>query len=104
MLSTLYNYSHLAFIGGGFRAALHNILEAAVFGIPVIYGPQTRKHPEAEALQNAGGGFIIHNDKELQKTIRNFLADESSRASAGASSYRFIERNCGATHKIISEI
>jgi 3-deoxy-D-manno-octulosonic-acid transferase len=104
MLSTLYRYSSFAFVGGGFRGSLHNILEAAVFGIPVIYGPQTQKHPEAEALEDAGGGFIIHDDKELQKIIYNFITDEVSRASAGSDSYNFIERNCGATYKIISEI
>ena len=104
MLATLYHYASLAFVGGGYRGSLHNILEAAVFGIPVIYGPQTQKHPEAEALQEAGGGIIIQDPEHLKLIIKRFLNDEPHRMKVGIDAGRFIENNSGATQKILSEI
>jgi 3-deoxy-D-manno-octulosonic-acid transferase len=104
MLSTLYNYASLAFVGGGYRGSLHNILEAAVFGIPVLYGPQTQKHPEAEALQAAGGGMIIQNEAHLKTILHDLFTNETLRINMGADAFRYIESNSGATQKIISSI
>ncbi len=104
MLSSLYQYASLALVGGGYRGALHNILEAAVFGIPVLYGPQTQKHPEAEALQVAGGGLIIPNEEDFKAMIHDLFTNELLRKGMGEKAYAFIKNNAGATEKIISEI
>ncbi len=104
MLSSLYSYAQLAFVGGGFRSALHNILEAAVFGIPVLYGYQTQKHPEAEALQEAGGGLIIHDSQQLEYVLRNLFENEIQFNTMGKKAQTFIEENAGATEKILREI
>ena len=104
MLSSLYSYANIAFVGGGFRGSLHNILEAAVFGIPVIYGSETQKHPEGEHLEAAGGGIKIEGDIQLRETIKVLLTDESISKKMGYNAEQFIIRNSGATLKILSEI
>ncbi len=104
MLASLYGYAHLAFVGGGYRGSLHNILEAAVFGIPVVYGYQTQKHPEAEALQKAGGGIIIDEQEQLSKILYDLLTNDSERDVVCKNSLNFIIENAGATQKIMAEI
>jgi 3-deoxy-D-manno-octulosonic-acid transferase len=104
MLASLYSYATVALVGGGFRTALHNILEAAVFGIPVLYGPRTRNHPEAEALRDAGGGRIIHDAGELTRVLKELMEDAPRATSMGTHASRFITAHAGATEKILSEI
>lgn len=97
MLSTLYAMADIAFVGGGFRGALHNILEAAVFGIPVLYGPDAPKQPESRALQQSGGGFVVTNAASLKATINNLLQDGEKYSQAAKASQQFIESQQGAT-------
>jgi len=104
MLASLYSYAYIAFVGGGFRASLHNILEAAVFGIPVIYGNQTIKHPEAEALQEAGGGIIISDLQELKTQLTMLLSNSNKWAEMAENAALFVAKNTGATQKILNEI
>ncbi len=104
MLASLYRCANVALVGGGFRASLHNILEAAVYGIPVLYGNQTNKHPEAEQLVAAGGGVIFHNEVELKTQLQLLFQDEFLQKKMGESASRFIENNAGATSKILAEI
>ncbi len=104
MLSSLYQYGDIAMIGGAFRKGLHNILEAAVFGIPVIYGTPINKYPEGKRLAQAGGGFMVDTQQQLQKILSNLLSDESYRQTAGEKAYQFILSNAGASEKIYSSI
>ncbi len=104
MLASLYRCANVALVGGGFRSSLHNILEAAVYGIPVLYGNQTNKHPEAEQLVAAGGGVIFHNEVELKTQLQLLFHDEFLQKKMGESASRFIENNAGATAKILAEI
>lgn len=104
MLASLYRCAYVALVGGGFRGSLHNILEAAVYGMPVLYGYQTDKHPEAEQLVEAGGGIIFHNETELKTQLQLLFKDESMREKMGKSASRFIENNAGATAKILAKI
>lgn len=104
ILFTLYSYAHLAFVGGGFKYNIHNILEAAVYGIPVLFGPKITNSQEAPNLIYAGGGFIIKNKKEAYRYLRTFLSNEIKRKNAGEASTNYINKNLGATAKIIGEI
>jgi 3-deoxy-D-manno-octulosonic-acid transferase len=104
MLSSLYQYGDIAMIGGAFRKGLHNILEAAVFGIPVIYGTPINKYPEGKRLAQAGGGFMVDTQQQLQQTLNNLLNDESYRQTAGEKAKQFILSNAGASEKIFKFI
>jgi 3-deoxy-D-manno-octulosonic-acid transferase len=104
MLSSLYQYGDIGMIGGAFRKGLHNILEAAVFEIPVIYGPPVNKYPEGKRLVAAGGGFIINNKEELKVLLSEFISSDSKRISAGKKARAFIDANAGAAGKIYGAI
>jgi 3-deoxy-D-manno-octulosonic-acid transferase len=98
MLSSIYKYGKIAFIGGGFRGALHNSLEAAVWDIPIIYGyhKNNRKFIEVEKLEKKGIGFPIKNGNEF-KLIKNRIFKNRDIGKGGN---EFIKNNSGATEKI----
>lgn len=99
MLSSLYKYADIALIGGAFRKGLHNILEAAVFEIPVIYGPPINKYPEGKRLVDAGGGFIIKDAEELRRLL-SILLEDDKQIEAGKLARKFINDNAGAADRI----
>jgi 3-deoxy-D-manno-octulosonic-acid transferase len=103
-LSHLYQYAHIAYIGGGFGAGIHNILEAATFGKPMIFGPKYQKFREAADLVDAGGAYSIGNFEELRHTTRQLLENEQSyrRSSLICSSY--VNEKQGATKIILDGI
>jgi 3-deoxy-D-manno-octulosonic-acid transferase len=103
MLNSLYQYADVALIGGGFGAGLHNILEAAVFGKPVLYGPNTNKFPEASALVKSGGGFYIYDESSFHQIIYK-LKDDSIRMIAGNASANFVKSQTGATKLILQQL
>lgn len=103
MLSSLYQYGQIAYIGGGFGVGIHNTLEAAAFGIPVIFGPNYHKFLEAKGLIKAGGGFSIRNETEL-KGIMEKLQNSAAREAAGTAAGSFVRTQKGATETIISFI
>lgn len=99
MLSALYAYGRLAYIGGGFGAGIHNTLEPIAFGLPVIFGPKYKKFMEAVELVQKGGAFSIENQQELSLVFENLRQEEAyARARSAARSY--VERNQGATERI----
>lgn len=100
MLMRIYAYAHWAWVGGGFGSGLHNILEPAAFGVPVLFGPEHAKFPEAEALIKAGGGFSIESKNELDEII----VDQKRISSAGIAAANFVEAGKGATSKIIQTL
>lgn len=100
MLSSIYKYGQLAYIGGGFGVSIHNILEAAVYGIPVLFGPAHHKMKEAQDLMNCSGGFEINSLETLQNTIESLKnIDFLSKCSENAGNY--VCKNTGGTDKII---
>lgn len=103
MLMSIYRLADLAFVGGGFRGSLHNILEPAAMGIPVIYGPNTKKFPEGKALEKAGGGFRIDSKSTFNAQFRA-LQDESLRKESGRQSFEFVVQQLGATEIILQDI
>ncbi|MFL5728952.1 MAG: 3-deoxy-D-manno-octulosonic acid transferase [Cytophagaceae bacterium] len=102
MLSSLYQYGEFAYIGGAFGKGLHNILEAATYGMPVFFGPNYSKFHEAVALVNYGTAFPVNDRKEFTEQFAKFWQDESFRLSVAAKSKNFVEKNTGATEKILS--
>ena len=103
MLSSLYQYGDVAFIGGGFGAGIHNTLEAAAFGLPVIFGPQYEKFQEAKDLIKLGAAFPV-NDAEELKLVSEKLITEVYRLRAGDNARTYVEANTGATAMIVEHI
>ncbi len=104
VLFTLYRYAQIAYVGGSFRQGVHNVLEAAVFGVPVLFGPRHRNAHEPLMLVERGGGFVVNNSAELTRTLRNLLEDEMVRSRAGTCAARFVEANIGATSRFLSHL
>ncbi|MEJ2614574.1 MAG: glycosyltransferase N-terminal domain-containing protein [Ignavibacteriaceae bacterium] len=104
ILLTLYTYAHLAFIGGSFKQNIHNVLEAAVYGIPVMFGPKIEKSAEAFELMERGGGIMIKNKREAYRQLRTLFSNEKLRKVKGEISYNFVQENLGATQRMLEEI
>lgn len=100
-LANAYSYGNLAYVGGGFSGNLHNILEPAVFGLPVIFGPKHTRFPEAQAFLDGGIGFSIATTKEFQVA---FAEVNQNLANLSQNTIKFIEENKGASDKIILKI
>jgi 3-deoxy-D-manno-octulosonic-acid transferase len=101
ILSKAYQYADVAIVGGGFANALHNILEPAAFGKPVLFGPNQQKYPEASALKVFGGGFVFANETDLKNLLLRFYENTNYLKTASQSALDWIEDNIGATDKII---
>ena len=104
MLSYLYQYADIAYIGGGFRSGIHNILEAAVFGVPVIFGPHHQKFPEANELIEHGGGFSVNDANGFKKAMDLLLSDEKILMMASMICKNFVSQRKGATEKVVSQV
>ena len=104
LLSSIYKYGDIAYVGGGFGAGIHNLLEAAVWGLPVIFGPNNARFAEAKGLVEAGGGFEIYNYDSFVQTIDSLLADESFLAQSSEAAKRYVSQQSGATRKVLSNI
>lgn len=105
ILSKLYYYADVAYIGGGFnKSGIHNTLEAAVYNKPVIFGPNYQKFIEAVTLINNGGGFSYSDENQLTIIINNFLKDNTHLEKSGMSAGTFVKVNTGATGIILEYI
>ncbi|MFV0272735.1 MAG: 3-deoxy-D-manno-octulosonic acid transferase [Macellibacteroides fermentans] len=104
LLSSIYRYGDLAYIGGGFGAGIHNVLEAAVYGIPVIFGPKYQKFKEARDLLQVGGAFSITDEKTFESKMEELSTYRDLLEAAGAAAGDFVKSNIGATNKIIASI
>jgi 3-deoxy-D-manno-octulosonic-acid transferase len=104
ILSSIYRYGQVAYIGGGFGVGIHNTLEAATWGMPVVFGPNYHKFQEAKDLISAGASFSISNETELSKVFDNLLGDSNALESAAGAAKRYVAANIGATQSIISKV
>ena len=104
LLSQLYRYADIAYIGGGFGAGIHNILEAAAFGKPVIFGPNFRKFREAKELIEEGGAFPVKNEAELKQVTALLLSDPAAYTRAAGASSGYVRSRTGATEMILRSI
>lgn len=104
LLSSIYRYGQIAYIGGGFGAGIHNTLEAAVYGVPVLFGPNYHKFKEAKDLIAVGGGFPVSDEKAFQAKMDELLTYPEALAVSGQASGDFVKKNTGATDKVLRQI
>jgi 3-deoxy-D-manno-octulosonic-acid transferase len=104
MLSRLYKYAEIAYVGGGFGAGIHNILEAVSYGIPVVFGTNYRRFKEAVDLVSLGSAATIRNSEELYSVFDRYLSDKSLLERAGEISTTYVNKNLGAADKILKEV
>ncbi|MDE6097439.1 MAG: 3-deoxy-D-manno-octulosonic acid transferase, partial [Muribaculaceae bacterium] len=100
----IYRYGNAALIGGGFGTGIHNINEAAVYGIPVIFGPNNHKFREAAGLQACGGGFCYTDRTSLELIMNTLLNDRRALSESGYAAADYIKRNTGATGIIAKKL
>jgi len=101
MLSSIYAYARVAYIGGGFGVSVHNVLEAAVYGVAVLFGSNYQKSVECIDLIKAGGAFSINNQSELRDKL-NILMQESVAVKTGEIARRYVLKGAGGTEKIFT--
>ncbi|MDH3269149.1 MAG: 3-deoxy-D-manno-octulosonic acid transferase, partial [Ignavibacteria bacterium] len=104
VLSILYRYADVAFIGGSFKINVHNVLEAAVYGVPVLFGPKIDNSQEAKKLVEAGGAIMIDDKKSFYRSLRKLFSDNELMKECGRKSFEFVHNNVGTTDRIIKEI
>lgn len=103
VLSKLYRFADAAFIGGAFNRGLHNIYEAAVWKIPVIFGPLHQRYPEGQMMIDEGGAFEVTDTKAITQILENF-ADEEVRRAAGMRAFDFVKQQAGGTQRIFNKM
>ncbi|MFR9165472.1 MAG: 3-deoxy-D-manno-octulosonic acid transferase [Dysgonomonas sp.] len=101
LLSSIYGYGDIAYIGGGFGVGIHNIVEAAVYGIPVIFGPNFKKFREAHQLIESGGGYPIHDYDAFRSLMDEFLQHDDVLSDAGHKAGQYVQSNAGVADRIM---
>ena len=104
LLSSMYNYGDVAYIGGGFGVGIHNTLEAAVWNMPVIFGPNNKKFQEAQGLLKSGGGFEINTYEDFSGLMNSLMNDEAFLKQAGDKAGTFVAHLAGATDKVLASV
>ncbi len=104
LLSSMYNYGDVAYIGGGFGVGIHNTLEAAVWNMPVIFGPNNKKFQEAQDLLKSGGGFEINTYEDFSGLMSSLMNDETFLKQAGDKAGTFVAHLAGATDKVLASV
>lgn len=100
VLSTLYRGASIASVGGGFGVGVHSVLEPAVFGIPLLYGPNISMSREARLFAERGGGVVLNEQSDWEQTLRTWLLDEDVRRHYGGICLELIEEEAGATKRV----
>ncbi|HEY0978335.1 MAG TPA: glycosyltransferase N-terminal domain-containing protein [Flavobacteriales bacterium] len=101
LLARLYRHGEVAYVGGGFGDGIHNLLEAAVWGRPVIMGPRHTKFPEAAGLLAAGAAAEVRNADELAAALRSLLDDPERWQRASDAAARYVQERIGATERVL---
>ena len=101
LLSSIYRYADVCYIGGGFGVSIHNTVEAAVWCKPVIFGPENRKFQEAQELKQCGGGIEIKSYDDFARVMDGFTADTDSLSRAGCAAGSYVQQKAGAARKIL---
>lgn len=104
LLSSMYNYGDVAYIGGGFGVGIHNTLEAAVWNMPVIFGPNNKKFQEAQGLLKSDGGFEINTYEDFSGLMSSLMNDEAFLKQAGDKAGAFVAHLAGATDKVLASV
>ncbi len=104
LLSRLYRYGDVAFVGGGFGEGVHSLLEPAGWGLPVIFGPRHTKFAEARGLIEAGGGFEVRDADALRTLLQHLFTDPIARHKAGEAAAAYVRARCGATRRVVEAL
>ncbi len=104
MLASIYQFAKIAYIGGGFGKGIHNILEPAVFGVPVIFGPKYHKFNEATEMIASKAAFSISNVREAMNVFNLLIMNDAERKQIAHNAYEYIQKKSGATEKILAKI
>mgnify|MGYP002751453285 FL=1 len=104
LLSSIYHYGTISYVGGGFGVGIHNVLEAAVWDIPVIFGPNNKRFQEAQGLIMAGGGFEINDYQSFRDLMMRFETDEMFLQTSKKHAGEFVKGRAGATKKIMGSL
>lgn len=104
LLSSIYHYGTVAYVGGGFGAGIHNVLEAAVWGIPVIFGPENKHFQEAQELIEAQGGLEITDLRTFDTVMSRLMRDTDFRARSGRQAQEYVKGKAGAMRRIMESI
>lgn len=104
VLSSVYRYGQMAYVGGGFGVGIHNVPEAAVYGVPVIFGPNNKKFREAQVLLKLGSCFEINSQEDYDSLMKRFDEDPDFMKQSGLKAAHFIEENAGAVEKIFNAV
>ena len=104
LLSSIYRYGQVAYVGGGFGVGIHNLPEAAVWDIPVFFGPNNERFQEAQELKKNGGGLEIHNYEEFAARMDELTADPTSLLKRGEAAGGYVKGNAGATEIILRQL
>lgn len=104
LLSSIYHYADVTYVGGGFGVGIHNVLEAAVWAKPVIFGPNNKNFQEAQGLIKAGGGFEIKDHDAFATLMKRFDTDDDYLHSCSAAAAAYVESLAGATDRILKEV
>ena len=103
LLSSIYHYGDVAYVGGGFGVGIHNLLEAAVWDVPVFFGPNNQKFQEAQGLKK-NGGFEIHDYEEFERQMNRFASDAQYLKEQGQLAGQFVKGQAGATAKVLGSV
>ena len=104
LLSSIYQYGQVAYVGGGFGVGIHNVLEAAVWDMPVIFGPNNKRFQEAQGLLACGGGYEIDGDEMFDDLMVRFDTDDAFLQSSSQSAGIFVKGQAGATAKVLGAV
>jgi 3-deoxy-D-manno-octulosonic-acid transferase len=104
LLSSIYHYGDVTYVGGGFGVSIHNTLEAAVWGKPVIFGPENKKFQEAQGLKACGGGLEIAGADDFIHIMQRFISEPQTIEEAGCQAGAFVQQMTGATAKILADV
>ncbi len=104
LLSSIYRYGEVAYVGGGFGVGIHNVLEAAVWRMPVIFGPNNKRFQEAHELLAAEGGFEINGFDQFSQLMNRFMTDDAFLQKSGEAAGNYVKGRSGAADRILSEV
>ena len=104
LLSSIYRYGEVASVGGGVGGGIHDVLEAAVWCMPVIFGPNNKRFQEAQELLAAEGGFEINGFDQFSQLMNRFMTDDAFLQKSGEAAGNYVKGRSGAADRILSEV
>jgi 3-deoxy-D-manno-octulosonic-acid transferase len=104
ILMALYKYGQVAYVGGSFAQGIHNVLEPAVYGIPLLIGPKHENSQEAVEMVRQGAAFVVNTPDDVQRYLEEFFGGETLRLTAGQAANEFVKRNIGATGRFLARL